>query len=93
MYPEDIEQLFYLVEPQIPVRIVNEPFKAGFDNNHLYLEAHKTLLENRGTIQERVEKVYNLLMSLTNNDKEQINWSSVEAALITQSGIPTVVSQ
>jgi hypothetical protein len=43
MYPEDIAALFNLVEKKTPVRIINEPYKVGWNQNSLYLEIHKAL--------------------------------------------------
>lgn len=40
LYPEDIPVLFRLIEPGTPVRIVNQPIKAGIRDGLIYLEAH-----------------------------------------------------
>jgi L,D-transpeptidase ErfK/SrfK len=45
MYPEDIEELFARVAIGTPVRIVNQPYKAGWGDGALYLEAHPPLEE------------------------------------------------
>lgn len=93
MYPEDAEELFYSTDINMPVRIINQPYKAGWSENHIYLEIHPSLLETRGTIHERVEEAFNLLMDLTNNNKQIINWAAVETALVKQTGIPEMVSK
>ena len=43
LYPENIELLFSMVEPGMPVRIINEPFLLGRRNGELYFEAHQPL--------------------------------------------------
>lgn len=43
MYPEDIATLFDLVALGTSVRLVNEPYKAGWRGLQLYIEAHPPL--------------------------------------------------
>ena len=93
MYPEDAEQLFYSIAAKEPVRVIDQPFKIGWNGNKLYLEVHPTLIENRGTIHERVEQVYNMIMDTTNGDKTSINWAAVERTLVKQTGIPVRISK
>jgi L,D-transpeptidase ErfK/SrfK len=45
MFPEDIESLFEMVGSGTQVRIVDQPFKLGWGNGGLYLEAHLPLQE------------------------------------------------
>ena len=45
MFPEDIEFLFDQVGVDIPVRIVNEPVKIGWDGDALVMEVHPVLDE------------------------------------------------
>jgi L,D-transpeptidase ErfK/SrfK len=45
MYPDDIEKLFALVPLHTSVEIMNQPIKAGWLNNRLYLEVHQPLNE------------------------------------------------
>ena len=93
MYPEDAEQLFYSIQAREPVRVINQPFKVGWKNHQLYLEIHPTLIENRGTIHERVEQAFNLIMYATNGNRNYINWATVESTLVKQSGIPVRISK
>lgn len=41
LYPEDIAELVRTVEIGTPVHIVDQPVKAGFDGNRLWLEVHR----------------------------------------------------
>jgi L,D-transpeptidase ErfK/SrfK len=43
MYPEDIDYLFNQVAVNMPVRIINEPVKLGWDGDLLVMEAHRVL--------------------------------------------------
>lgn len=40
LYPEDIEKLFAMVPPGTRVRVIDEPYKATWKDDVLYLEAH-----------------------------------------------------
>jgi L,D-transpeptidase ErfK/SrfK len=41
MYPDDIEQLYRMVQVGTSVRIIDEPVKAGWRGGELYLEVHR----------------------------------------------------
>ena len=43
LYPEDISRLFDAVSVGTPVRIINQPYKAGWYHGVLYFEAHPPL--------------------------------------------------
>ncbi len=47
LYPEDIEALFADVPLDTPVRIVNQPYLAGWRDGELYLQAYPLLSEQR----------------------------------------------
>lgn len=47
LYPEDIEALFARVPSETPVRIVNQPYLAGWRDGELYLQAYPLLSEQR----------------------------------------------
>jgi L,D-transpeptidase ErfK/SrfK len=46
LYPEDIARLFPIVSTGTQVRIINEPYLAGWRDGVLYLEAHPPLAED-----------------------------------------------
>jgi L,D-transpeptidase ErfK/SrfK len=46
LYPEDIARLFPEVPVGTPVRIINEPYLAGWRDGQLYLEVHEPLAED-----------------------------------------------
>jgi L,D-transpeptidase ErfK/SrfK len=45
MFPEDIEALYTVVAAGTQVRIVNQPYKLGWGESGLYLEAHPPLAQ------------------------------------------------
>lgn len=45
MYPEDISRLFYLVDKGDRVNVIHHPYKVGWREHNLFLEAHEPLPE------------------------------------------------
>lgn len=54
MLPEDVEALFDKVNVGTKVRLINEPFKLGWSNGTLYVQAYPYLDEDDGTTVERI---------------------------------------
>lgn len=46
LYPEHIEQLAASVEINMPVRIINQPFKLARENGQAFLEAHQPIISD-----------------------------------------------
>jgi len=89
MYPEDIKTLFPLVKVGIPVRIINEPFKIGWVNGALYLEAHGPLTNSHVYQTPDVSGVINNILLTTKHHPYPVNWRRVKYLTDEQSGIPT----
>ena len=49
MFPEDIEALYKIVRAGTPVHLVNQPYKLGWGDAGLYLEAHPRLVIGENT--------------------------------------------
>jgi len=50
LYPEDISSLVTKVPKGTPVRIVEQPYKFGYENNVLFMEAHEPVVTNKNGI-------------------------------------------
>jgi L,D-transpeptidase ErfK/SrfK len=93
LYPEDIQYLFHEVDQQTPVYIVNQPYKVGWQHNHLYLEVHKPLDETTGFPEEEQAKVYQLIINQMYHHPIKVNWHTVAKILHEHSGIPRRIDQ
>jgi L,D-transpeptidase ErfK/SrfK len=93
MYPEDIEQLFELVPVGTSVRIINEPIKAGWQGDILFLEIHRPLEseEQDPQVEPTVEAVVDTLGRLL-KESDQIDTYSVKQAFLIGDGIPIPVA-
>jgi L,D-transpeptidase ErfK/SrfK len=56
LYPEDIEYLFPLVKPGMPVEFTYQPVKAGHRDDETYLEAHSDLYGVSGSLDAAARK-------------------------------------
>ncbi len=57
MFPEDVKHLFKQAGIGMPVRIVDMPYKAGWQHGELYLEAHVPLQEDQAKQDELLQKL------------------------------------
>ena len=79
MFPEDIEYLFEFVRLNMPVRIINEPVKIGWEGDKLVMEVHP-VLESSPT-ETTDEPVRDVLTTATSEDsaKDDAEKDAVDA--------------
>ena len=94
MYPEDIVELYELVEPETPVTLVHQGVKAGWAGDKLYLEVHPDV----GVPDERArpsmtEVVSSLIVATSASGlPADLDWDRVEETLATANGVPVAVA-
>jgi len=88
LYPEDIKQLFELVSPRIPVRIIYEPVKLGLHAGKVFTEIHRDIY---GRTQALDEYAYQFLEA--SGLKERIDMAAFQEALERQSGVPVNITR
>ena len=91
MYPEDIDQLYHLVDTGTPVYIVKQPIKVGWLDNVLYVEAHPDLEGEETTLEQRRPNALALIQKANNNQLPEINQAALTEALEKQTGNPTPI--
>ena len=92
MYPEDIEQLFMMASVGDKVRIINQPYKAGWFQNDLYLESHKPFWDQLPTL----SKYENLNIVVANANKQHgisIDWDSTRMIHEKFTGYPQLITR
>jgi len=90
MQPKDIETLFNFVSVGTTVRIIHEPYKLGFENGDIYLEAHKPLTEELPFTLDGNSIVRSTLTKMGQNNAE-IQWHMVQQVSQQQNGWPVVI--
>ena len=92
MYAPDIERLYANVPVGTPVRIINQPFKAGWKEGVLYVEVHPWL---EGTPQAQLNNTTMLNQLVRQHLHEfmdyPVDWQAVEQARIEATGLPVAV--
>lgn len=92
LYPEDISRLFHDVPVGTPVRIINQPYKAGWYHGVLYFEAHPPLEEDRTAMRDNLTPAVGVVLAATRQRAARIDWDKVTRAAVAARGIPVAVS-
>ncbi len=89
LYPEDIAVLVRRAEKDIPVRIVNESFKYGYQNGALFFEIHKPQ-GVKGNI--NLAALVNLVTKIIPDQLWADGWQKVKKSGEQASGIATPIA-
>jgi len=91
LYPEHIARLYRELPVGTPVRIIDQPVKAGWDDGVLYLEVHPPLAESRSDA--GVTAAVRVVIAATNGREAVIDWDAVARAARERRGVPMPVSR
>jgi L,D-transpeptidase ErfK/SrfK len=87
LFNADVTELYQQVKTGTPVKIIHQPYKAGWQNGMLYLEAHVPV--NIGEPPSELNMLSPRKELLTANHKQQmIDWQSVWQILEQKNGVP-----
>ena len=92
LFPEDIESLFGMVGTGTRVTIVNQPYKVGWADDGLYLEAHPPLQEEVEDGQWTATELTRAFVAATKSRRADVRWSYAEELMSMARGIPEIVS-
>lgn len=87
LFPEDIESLYEKIAVKTPVRIIHEPYKIGWHEQHLYLEAHQPLTEAQYAGSNSISRLEKIIESSISGS-HMINWASAKMSAKTANGYP-----
>lgn len=98
LYPKHIEQLYSAVSVGTPVKIINQPYKAGWSKGKLYLEVHPPLEEDKTNSQGNYQRLVNTISKASDtqalgSQNLTIDWNKIKRVAKEQSGIPVIVGQ
>lgn len=98
LYPEDIEELFDYVSEGINVNIIDQPIKAGWKNNKLYIEVHN--LPDYALGKKNIDNIkksdlyplaYEIVQKAAGINITLVDWKKVNSAVTNSKGIPTEI--
>lgn len=92
MYPESIAELFDRVTAGTPVRIVDQPYKAGWEGGVLYLEAHPPLAETGHGPDSNLTPMVVAIAGAARQRLADPAWQAAHRVAIRGAGIPTPIS-
>ncbi len=100
MYPEDIIRLYPLVPEGTPVQVINQPVKAAWIGDDLYVEAHLTMgqadrMEVDGGLPtyEMSEDDMREIIKAAGPVSADLDWQKIRQVIRERRGYPIVVAQ
>ncbi len=88
LYPENIKQFFNMVDKGVPVRIINEPYKAGWLKGELYVQVHPPLVEYVEEKGNNYTELVNAVINRLGDDSRKPDWSLLHEYAENKTGIP-----
>ena len=92
LYPEDIARLFHEVPKGTQVRIVNQPYLAGWRDGTLYLEAHPPLEEDAKRWKGSLKPMERVVLAKAGDSPEAVDWEAAGQITREALGIPVPIS-
>ncbi len=93
MYPEDVEALYEQVALGTEVRIINQPYKVGWNGHVMYLEAHPPLEEFAEEFALRSLTVLTeMVVAGTRERAAAVDWAGAEFIAGQARGVPAVMA-
>ena len=87
LYPEDIKTLFKFIKPGTTVKILDEPVKAGMYNNKVYIEVHRSGMEDAELIMLAVKNLSRKRLL------KYVDTQLMIHAIKSATGLPAVISR
>ena len=91
LYDGDIEELAHSVRPGTPVRIINEPVKAGWLRGRLHIEVHPQLEEDQGKPLD-IEGIVKAALARQPQHGISVDWDRVKLAAEEKRGVPVDIT-
>lgn len=95
LFPEDIKELFSRVKEGTPVNIISAPFKIGWQDGQLKMEAHPVDPSDDDDEKSSVESYtpwVQVLISATRDQPDTpVNWNAAHDVAEEASGIPSAI--
>lgn len=85
MLPEDIESLYERVPSGTQVTLINEPFKAGWDEDVLYVQSYPLLGEKEGSVEPLIDALQ-VLANTFGDSNPPVDYARVRQAVEAPTG-------
>lgn len=91
LYPEDIAALYSMAGAGTPVRIIDQPYKAGWLDGTLYIEAHPPDASGRERVSSYTPLVRILIAATRERPDFPVDWDGAQNAAEIADGVPVAV--
>jgi L,D-transpeptidase ErfK/SrfK len=99
MFPEDITQVFDMLPVGTKVTVVDQPIKASWIDDKLYLEVHPTqeqaaIMEREGTVPDYQlsEKDLSYIMKVAGAGVDTLDWAEIRKVVKQRRGYPVEIA-
>jgi len=99
MFPEDITQMYNMVPVGTKVTVVDQPIKAAWINDRLFLEVHPTqdqaaVMEHEGTVPDYQlsERDLSYIMRVAGKDVQTLDWQKIRQVVKERKGYPIPIA-
>lgn len=92
LFPDDIEELFNNVHIGQKVRIIHYPYKLGWNEGKLYLEAHIPVNIDDPISHLNIISADDAIRDAVKGHDVKVNWERAEQTIEHQLGIPVAIS-
>ena len=92
LYPENIENLYALVDIGAPVVIINEPYQIGQQDGFLYFESHAPLKDDEVPAEERLRLLFDEYTDVAGQPLNDHLQNHVRSLAEAASGLPVSIA-
>jgi len=92
LYPEDISSLYSMIDAGTPVTIVDQPYKAGWHQGRLYLEAHPPDANGEEQVKSYTPLVKTVIRATRDHPDLGIDWERARRLGQDAVGVPAPIS-
>ncbi|MCG6939922.1 MAG: L,D-transpeptidase family protein [Thiohalocapsa sp.] len=92
LYPEDIERLFGEVPVGTKVRVINQPYIAGWKDGELYLEAHQPLAEDARRWKGSLAPMEQVVQAAGGDAPGAVDWQKAQEVARDARGLPVPIA-
>lgn len=91
LYPEDIAALYSMADAGTPVHIIDQPYKAGWLDGTLYVEAHPPDANGRTPVSSYTPLVKSVIAATRDTPDSPVDWERAQQTAETADGVPVPV--
>lgn len=91
LYPEDIAALYSMAGAGTPVRIIDQPYKAGWLDGQLYLEAHQPGGGGHKKTSNYTPMVQSIIDATHDKPDFPVDWTRAQAVSKNARGLPELI--